>query len=139
MVRFPCKWNLGQFHFIVIRSNTATIKIPTDIHDKCSKVLRSLRFEWIQDPEVVLNECLKTVGLESEYLETYFELFEVFRSKLYRGLERKYRQLLNLVVPAHFRWQTTVMWLLIKSRPINDFTYEQVRRAIATPQFNKDE
>jgi len=80
--------------------------MPTDTHDKRSKVLRRLRFDWIQDPEVVLNECLKTVGLESEYLETDFELFEVFRSKLYRGLERKYLSYLALfyfLVLSHAR------------------------------------
>jgi len=42
----------------------------TAAHIKCSKALRSLHFDWIQDPEVVLNNKLKTVGFESEYLET---------------------------------------------------------------------
>jgi len=78
--------------------------MSTDTHDKCSKVLRNLRFDWIQDREVVLVEKLKVVGLESACLETDLELFEVYRKKLYRRLERKYRQLLDLVVPAHFRW-----------------------------------
>ena len=63
---------------LVTRSNTTITKMPTDTHDKCSKVLRSLCFDWIQDPDVVLNECLKTVGLESEYLETDFELLKFF-------------------------------------------------------------
>jgi len=46
-----------------------------------------LRFDWIQDPEVVLDEKLKTVGLECEYLETDPELFKVFHNKLYWSLE----------------------------------------------------
>jgi len=40
----------------------------TDAHAKCSKVLRSLRFDWIKDPIVVLDEKLKTVGLTADYL-----------------------------------------------------------------------
>jgi len=96
----------------------------TAAHEKCSKVLRSLRFDWAQDPEVVLNERLKTIGLESEYLKTELELFKVFHQKLYQYLERKYRPLLDFVVPIHFRWQTTVMWFLIKCIPTNAFTYD---------------
>jgi len=30
--------------------------MSTDTHEKCYKVLRSLRFDWTQDPEIVLNE-----------------------------------------------------------------------------------
>jgi len=30
--------------------------MSTDTRDKCSKVLRKLCFDWVQDPEVVLNE-----------------------------------------------------------------------------------
>jgi len=39
----------------------------TDAHAKSSNVLRHLRFDWVQDPEAILNESLKTVGLELEY------------------------------------------------------------------------
>jgi len=42
----------------------------TAAHVKCFKVLHSLRFDWLQDPEVVLDKKPKTVGLASEYLET---------------------------------------------------------------------
>ena len=99
----------------------------TAAHEKCSKALRSLRFDWTQDPEIVLNERLKTIGLESEYLKTDLELFKVFHQKLYRNLEEKYRPLLDLVVPAHFTWQTTVIWFLIKCRPIDASTYDYVQ------------
>ena len=40
------------------------------------------------------------------------------------------------MTPAHFKWQLTVMWLLIKCRPTHDSTYD-VRRAILTPSLNK--
>jgi len=103
------------------------------VHDRCSKALRFLRFDWIQDPEETSNKKLKTVDLESEYLETDLKLFEVFRKKLYRSLDREYYPLLDLVVPAHFRWQITVMWLLIKFRPTNDSTFDYARRAILPP------
>jgi len=53
----------------------------TDAHVKCSEALRNLRFDWVQDPEVVLDEKLKVVGLESKYLKTDPELFEVYRRK----------------------------------------------------------
>jgi len=62
----------------------------TDEHDRCSRAISFLRFNWIQDPEVVLDEKLKTVGLESVYFETDIELFDVFRKKLYWSLERRY-------------------------------------------------
>jgi len=52
--------------------------MSTDAHEKRSKVFRSLRFDWTQDPEIVLNKKLKTIGLESEYLVTDLELFKVF-------------------------------------------------------------
>jgi len=47
----------------------------TDVHDRCSKVLCNLRFDWIQNPEVVLSEGLKAVSLNSAYLKTNSELF----------------------------------------------------------------
>jgi len=58
------------------------VRMSANVHKECSKVFRSLRFAWVQDPEVVLNEKLKTVGLESVYLETDLELFKVFHKKL---------------------------------------------------------
>jgi len=106
--------------------------MSTDAHEKCSKVLRSLRFDWTQDPEIVLNEKLKTIGLESEYLETDWELFKVFHQKLYRNLKEKYRPLLDLVVPAHFAWQTTFIWFLIKCRPTDASTYDYAQKAMLT-------
>jgi len=57
--------------------------MTTDLREECSKVLCSLRFDLVQDPEIVLNEKLKTIGLESEYLEKDLELFKVFYQKLY--------------------------------------------------------
>jgi len=110
----------------------------TAAHAECSEALHSLRFAWVLDQEAVLNGKLKTVGLESVHLETDLELFKVFHKKLYWNLERKYLPLLDLVVPAHFRWQTTVLWLLIKRRPTNGSTYDYVRRAILIPSINKD-
>jgi len=91
--------------------------MSTEAHEKCSKVLRSWRFDWTQDPDIVMYERLKIISLESEYLKTDLKLFKVFHQKLYQNLEEKYRPLLDLVVPAHFTWQTTVIWLLIKCRP----------------------
>jgi len=61
----------------------------TNAHDRCSRALRDLRFDWIQDPEVVLD--------------TDMELFKVFHKKLHLGLERKYYPLLTLVTPTHLR------------------------------------
>jgi len=63
--------------------------MSTDAHDKCSKVLLNLCFNWIQNPEVILGEKLQTVGLNSDYLKNDLELFEVFRKKLYRKLNKK--------------------------------------------------
>jgi len=111
----------------------------TVAHVESFEALRSLHFTWVQDPKVVLNEKLKIVGLESVYLETDLELFKVFHKNLHWNLERKYCPLLDLVVPAHFRWQTTVLWLLMKCRPTNGSTYDLARRTILIPSINKDE
>jgi len=41
----------------------------------------------MQDPEVALNEALKTIVLDSDYLKTSPELFEICRQNLYRRLK----------------------------------------------------
>ena len=84
-----------------------------------------------------MNESLKSVGLEPEYLETDLELFRIFHCKFYRHLEKQYRPLLKLVVPDHFSWQTTVMWLLTRDIPPDDSTYDYVQRAILTPSLDE--
>jgi len=63
--------------------------MSTDTHEKCFKVLRNLRFDWTQDPEIVRNERLTTIGLESEYLKTDLELFKFF-IKSYIKIWKKY-------------------------------------------------
>jgi len=108
----------------------------TNVQEKCLHVLRDLRCNWIQDPEVALSEALKTIGLDSDYLKTNPELLEIYRKKLYRRLNKRYHPLLALLVPAYFTWQTNTMWIMIKQRPTDDQTYEQVRKAILTPQPN---
>jgi len=52
--------------------------LSTDAHKRCSRAIRFLRFKWIQNPAVILNEKLQTVGLNSDYLQTDPKLFEVF-------------------------------------------------------------
>jgi len=69
----------------------------TSAHDRCSRVLRDLHFDWTQGPEVVLSERLKTIDLETDYLKTDSELFEGYCRKLYLGLEVEIHQLLDLV------------------------------------------
>ena len=44
----------------------------TAVDVKCFKVLRSLRFDETQDPEIVLNGRVKTIGLKSQYLINVF-------------------------------------------------------------------
>jgi len=113
--------------------------MSTNTHEKCSKVLRSLRFDKTQDPEIALNERLKTIGLESECLKTDLELFKVFHQKLYRNLEEKYRPLLDLVVPTHFSWQTTVIWYLTKCRSTDASTYDHTRKTMLAILTNTEE
>ena len=107
-----------------------------DAHDICSKAIRSLRFNWIQNPETMLDERLQTVGLRSEYLKNDPKLFEIFRKKLYRKLNKRYRGLLNFIVPARFICQTKIMWYMLKRKPKNEQTYEPIR-AITIPPFRK--
>jgi len=77
------------------------------VHNRCSKALRFFAF-WLDSRPWGSVEW-KTVGLESECLETDLKLFEFFCKKLYWSLDREYYPLLDLVVPAHFRRQITVM------------------------------
>jgi len=42
----------------------------------------------MQDPVVILSEALKTIGLDSDYLTTNPELFEIYRRRLYRRLTK---------------------------------------------------
>jgi len=119
-----------------IRNNKVTVKMSIDAHERCTRVLRNLRLNCIQDPEVVLTKELKTVGLDSDYLKSNPELFDVFRRNLYRRLARRFHELVELIVSAHFIWQINTMLIMIKRRLTDDKTYEQVRKAILTPQSN---
>jgi len=57
--------------------------MSTDSHERCSKTIQSLRFNWIQNPEVILNEKLQTVGLYSDYLKNDPELFVQVKQHAY--------------------------------------------------------
>jgi len=64
-------------------------------------------------------------------------LFEVVRKKLYRKLNKKYRGLLDFIVPAHFIWRTKIMWHTLKGKPTKGQTFERIKNAITAPQFRK--
>jgi len=51
--------------------------MSTDAHKGCSEAIRFLRFNWFQNPEIILSERLQTVGLNSEYPQNDPELFEI--------------------------------------------------------------
>jgi len=110
----------------------------TNVQEKCFHILRDLCCNWMLDPEVVLSEALKTIGLDSDHLTTNPELFENYRKQLSRCLKKQYHPLLAPLVPAHFTWQVYTMWITIKQRLTDDQTYEQVRKAILTPQPNDE-
>jgi len=110
----------------------------TNAQEKCFHVLRNLHFNWMQDPEVVLSEALKSIDLDSDYLKTKPELFEIHHRQLHRRFKKRYRPLITLLVPAHFIWQVNTMWIMIKQRPTDDQTYEEVRKAILTTQPNDE-
>jgi len=109
----------------------------TELHDKCFRAMRSLRFNWFQNPVVVLDKKLKTIGLNSDYFTKDLGLFEVFRKRLYRRLNKRYRGLLDFIVPAHFIDQIEIMWYMVRGKPRNEQTYEQMKRAITTPSCRK--
>jgi len=111
--------------------------MPTDAHRRCSRAIRFLRFNWIQNPEVILNEKLQTDGLNSDYLKNDPELFEVFRRKLYRRLNKHYYALLDLIDPENFVWQVKIVWKLLRPRQINELIFEQIRKAITVPKLGK--
>jgi len=97
--------------------------MPTEIHDKCCRTIRSLRFNWVQNPEVVLDKKLQTTGLSSDYPKKDPGLFKVFRKQLYRRLDKRYHGLLDFNVPAHFVSQIEIMWYMLKGKPRNEQTY----------------
>jgi len=45
-------------------------------------------------------------------------------------MERKHRPILDFLVPDHFKWQICTMWTLLKLRPIDENTYNQIQNAI---------
>jgi len=98
---------------------------------------RSLRFNWIQNPELTLNEKLQTVGLNSDYLKNDPELFEVFRKILYCKLNKRYRRLVDLIVPIHFVKEIKIIWIMLRGKPINGQRYEQKRKIKTTSKPRK--
>ena len=64
------------FYRKIVRKYCCKARIKrTNVHDRCSRALRDLHFDWTQDPEVVLSKRLKTIDLETNYLKTDSELF----------------------------------------------------------------
>ena len=111
--------------------------MPAEIHDKCFRAIRSLRFNWVQNPEVVLDKKLQTIGLNSDYLKNDPGLFEVFRKRLHRRLNKRYYGLVDFIVSAHFICQIEIMWYMLKGKPRNEQMHEQIKRATTTPPFRK--
>ena len=108
-------------------------KMPTEVHNKCCRAIRSLRFNRIQNPEVVLDKKLQTIGFNSDYLKKDPGLFEIFRKQLYRRLNKRHYGLLDLIVPAQFICQIKIMWYMLKGKPKNEQTYEPMKSAITPP------
>jgi len=50
----------------------------------------------------MLNEQLQTIGLHSDYLKNEPVLFEMFRQKLYRRLNKYYYELVGLIDSENF-------------------------------------
>ena len=111
--------------------------MSTEVHDRCFRAIRSLRFNWVQNPTVALDKKLQTIGLSSDYLKKDPGLFEVFGKRLYRRLNKRYFGLLDFIVPSNFICQIESMWYMLKDKPKNEQTYEQIKRAITTPPFRK--
>jgi len=113
--------------------------MSADAHRRCSEAIRFLHFNWFQNPEVILNERLQTVGLNSEYLKNDPELFKIFWAKLHRRLSKPYRDLLDLINPESFVWQVKIMWILLKTKQTKELKYQQIREAITVPKlFGED-
>jgi len=79
-----------------------------------SKKFANLRPNWARNPEEVLAEQLKAIGMETEILKTDEHLFKIFRNRLYRRLNRKFHPLLDLFQLAHIIWQVDTVWKMIK-------------------------
>jgi len=62
-------------------------------YERCYEVIRPLHFNLSQNSEEILNEQLQTIGFNSDYLKNEPALFEMFRQKLYRKLNRYYYEL----------------------------------------------
>jgi len=99
--------------------------------------IRFFHFYWFQNLEVILNERLQAVGLNSEYLKNDSELFKVFRQKLRSRLNKHYYELLDLMDPENFVWQIKIMWTLLKTKQKKELKCEQTKKAITVPKFKK--
>jgi len=96
-----------------------------------------LRFNCLQNPEEILNERLQTIGLNSDYLKNEPVLFELFRQKLYKKLNRYYYELVDLIDSENFVWQIKIMWTVLKTKQSKKLNYEQIRKTIITPKLGE--
>jgi len=56
-------------------------KMLVDVREKCLHIIQYLRITWLQNPEEVLSEKLKNIGVATE--KTDQQLLELFRTRLY--------------------------------------------------------
>ena len=103
--------------------------MPTEVHNKCFRAIRSLHFNWIKK--------LRTIGLNSGYLKKDPGSFEIFQKQLYRRLSKRYNRLQDLIDPAQFICQIKIMRYMLEGKPKNEQTYEPMKTAITIPPFRK--
>jgi len=108
-----------------------------DAHERYSEAIRSLHISWSQNPEDILNERPQTIGLNSDYLKIEPALFELFRQKLYKKLNRYYYELVDLIDSENFAWQIKIMWTVLKTNQSKKLNYEQIRKAIRRPKLEE--
>jgi len=97
------------------------------------QVLPSVKFDWDECPEKVMEDHLREKNLGLEILDDNPLLFSVFKRKLYNKFRysfQLYRPLLDLVNITFYRWQVTWFWEYLTNIPITTETYENIHAMI---------
>jgi len=92
-------------------------------------MLKSINFTWCQSPIKVLQNKLRTLGLDWTVFEEDPILFCTFKQRLsgkFRGNLKKYQPLLSLINQGLWQWQVDMMWEILFNRPIQEDSYSMI-------------
>jgi len=97
------------------------------------QAINSIHFEGPQCPILKLQDQLQAINLKVEVLTQNPLFFEMFKQKLYKefqGCLFWYWPLLEYVNIRDFQWQVMWLWEFLVNTPIDEGTYDWLRKLI---------